>query len=181
MKFSIKILFFFIVITPFVNGCKNKQPEQKAASPFDNNTARYSLFDNATDSSQAFAVSANIHVVLDSLSSLKMMDSLVNGKRLLLLDGIAHFTIDHSEHPIVIYTGMMKLTTQQVDFEINAYNESPGQSLKVFGGKLIATKSYKSDFPNTDTLTKGGMILINRDIDLMEKETFDTTQTLVID
>lgn len=156
-------------------GCKNKPSSvEQTPSPFQTKAATYTLLENKTDSPKAFAVATNIHVVLDSASSLKVMDSLQKGSRLLQLDGIAHFTIDSAHYPVLIYTGMMELTTQNVDFTIDAYSDSPGQSLKVFSGRLIATKAYPSDFPNTDTLGVGEMILINRDIDLMEKETFDT-------
>lgn len=171
----VKKIFIYPIIFSLIiacTACHQSQPANHSA-PF--KKAAYAVLENPGSAPKSFAVATNIHVILDSLSSLKVMDSLIDGKKLLQLDGIAHFTIDHATQPVIIYTGMMKLTTQNVDFKINAYSESPGQSLKVFSGRLIATKSYKSDFPNTDTLERGEMILINIDIDLMEKETFDTS------
>ncbi len=178
MDYHRKIWLFSFVSLLLIGGCKNKPSTvQKTPSPFQAEAASYTLLENKTSTPKAFAVTTDVHVVLDSASSLKVMDSLQNSSRLLQLDGIAHFTIDSAPYPVRIYTGMMELAAQHVDFTVDAYSDSPGQSLKVLNGTLIATKAYPSDFPNTDTLGAGEMILINRDIDLMEKETFDTAST----
>jgi len=175
-----KFVYFFLIALPsafIFSSCTHPKPtdKQSAADDLFQDEDAYTVFKNKNTVPKVFELNPNIQVLLDSLSEIKLLDSITNDHIILKLDGIAHFTIYKSKHPIIIYTGMMKLSTEAVNFKINAYNSSPGQSLKVFEGQLIATKSYKSDFPNTDTLHRGDMILINRDIDLMEKETFDTT------
>ena len=169
-----KNIYLILLLGLVLCGCLNK-PRDRKPENFQIQGA-FNTLENKSATPKAFAVSTAVHVLLDSASSLKVKDSLADERQLMQLDGKAHFTIAQATQPIVIYTGMMKLTTRDVEFSINAYSESPGQSLKVLNGQLIATKSYPSDFPNTDTLHKGEMILINRDIDLMEKETFDTSQ-----
>lgn len=133
----------------------------------------YTEFKNTDSLPKYYSISERIAVTLDSASTLRISKN-ISDTFLMDFRGKAHFLIHPDSIPVVIHTGMMKLNTKSVNLRLNAKAQSPGQSLKVFGGKLIATKSYKSDFPNTDTLSKGDLILINIDIDLMEKETFDT-------
>ncbi len=169
---GIMILCFLLSCQP--SPSSDTQQNQNLSYFKDENS--YTELKNKTSRIKSYSIPDNNRVLLDSLSSLKISDSLYQNKYLFKLDGKAHFFIKKSTHRFVIFTGMMKLETQAVDFKIKAYSSSPGQSLKVLKGKLIATKSYQSDFPNTDTLRQGEMILINRDIDLMEKEAFDTTK-----
>lgn len=173
---SIFILFLLFLFS-CSGGSADHQPFSNKSDQSDSifrDQSTYAVVSNKSNRPKTFRVAGNVRLILDSLSSVKVMDSLRNGTQLLLVDGKGRLTVDHHETPIIIYTGMMKLHTRNADFYFNAYSNSPGQSLKVFKGQLIATKSYESDFPNTDTLQRGEMILINRDIDLMEKETFDT-------
>ncbi len=177
-KVSCVFLFVAFLLLSVSFGCKNKTAKNHTDSSDSlfRDSDSYIVITNKGTQPSLYEIKSNIHVVLDSLSSVKVRDRLKSGKQLLRLDGKGQFSIDNDSQPVVIYTGMMKLSMQAVDFQINAYSSSPGQSLKVFSGQLIATKSYPSDFPNTDTIHKGEMILINRDIDLMEKETFDTAK-----
>lgn len=177
--FGLGVISIFFILCGCVDRQANKYSD--GSDSLFRDGKHYSTLENNSSKPKMLEVSKNIRVILDSLSQIKIMDSLQSGEKLLSLDGKAHFIIKDTDIPVVIYTGMMKLKSHSVDFQADAYRDSPGQSLKVFKGQLIATKSYKSDFPNTDTLHRGEMILINRDIDLMEKETFDTNKNPSID
>ncbi len=60
-------------------------------------------------------------------------------------------------------------------FRLRASPKDAGESMEVLRGRFVAKKSYVSKDPETDTLGPGAMVMINRSIDLMEKETFDTS------
>ena len=122
----------------------------------------------------AFRLRDSSPVILNSATKLQYAQGFPVKNRLLALDGDAFFTLYPGEHPAVIHTGMLTLSGQKAQFRIYAHAESRGQSVEVLSGKLQAVKAYPSDYPDTEQLRAGDMVMINRDIDLMEKETFDT-------
>lgn len=92
------------------------------------------------------------------------------------LDGDAFFEIfPGPDTPVILHTGMLNLITGGSFFRVYAHQQNPGQTVKVLRGELIAEKAYPSDFPDTEILHAGDMVMINKNIDLMEKESFDTT------
>lgn len=93
---------------------------------------------------------------------------------ILSVDGDVLFSLS-ADSPVTLRTGMLNLKSARAVFRVQAHRQSPGQSVEVLRGALTAEKAYPSDFPDTETLHAGTMVMINRDIDLMEKETFDTT------
>ena len=113
-------------------------------------------------------------VILNSASKLQYAVGFPKENRDMSLDGDAFFTLHGGDHPARIHTGMLILTSQGARFRVYAHSESRGQSVEVLSGLLQAVKAYPSDYPDTEALRAGDMVMINRDIDLMEKETFDT-------
>jgi hypothetical protein len=56
-------------------------------------------------------------------------------------------------------------------FVVEAMRKQPGEESDLLDGKLRVTKSYHSDTDNEpEVLGAGDMVMINREIDLMEKE-----------
>ena len=56
-------------------------------------------------------------------------------------------------------------------FHVAADRSKPGEEVDLLKGKLKAKKSYHSTTDNEpETLVGGEMVMINQDIDLMEKE-----------
>ena len=56
-------------------------------------------------------------------------------------------------------------------FAVEAVRKQPGEEADLLDGKLRVTKSYHSDTDNEpEVLGAGDMVMINREIDLMEKE-----------
>jgi ferric-dicitrate binding protein FerR (iron transport regulator) len=91
------------------------------------------------------------------------------------LDGDAF--IDASR-PFTIHTRNLVLTGAGA-IRVSAFAKDEGESAEVLTGSFTATKSYTSPDNETDTLIAGNMVMINRSIDLMEKETYDTTELAV--
>lgn len=87
-----------------------------------------------------------------------------------LLDGDAFF---NATRPFTVHTKNLSMTGVAA-FRVSAFAKDEGESASILSGRLLATKAYASHDPETDTLVGGNMVMINRSIDLMEKETFDT-------
>ena len=59
----------------------------------------------------------------------------------------------------------------KVRFAVDAVRKRPGEEVDLLDGRLRVTKSYHSDTDSLpEELAAGDMVMINREIDLMEKE-----------
>jgi transmembrane sensor len=78
--------------------------------------------------------------------------------------------------PLVIHTKFLQIEIQTpgAKFRIDAGKGQAGEAVDLLSGRLKVTKSYHSDTDNEpETIGTGEMVMINRDIDLMEKEKMD--------
>jgi transmembrane sensor len=78
----------------------------------------------------------------------------------------------------VIHTKNLLIEVQMNGrFKVDAYPDKSGEEVDVLSGRLRVKKSYHSDSDNEpETIQEGEMVMINRDIDLMEKEKMDGTE-----
>jgi len=94
------------------------------------------------------------------------------GRRDLELDGEAMFDVQGSAaSPFVIHTRNLEITVLGTRFHVDAFRKNAGEQVDLLEGRLRVKKSYRSDTDNEpEVLEAGEMVMINRDIDLMEKE-----------
>jgi hypothetical protein len=94
--------------------------------------------------------------------------------REIAVDGDFLFRVPASATPLVIRSRLLVLTvTGDTALRITAYAKEAGEQAEVLHGNVRANKSYPSPYAEPDLLAAGEMTMINRDIDLMEKETTD--------
>jgi hypothetical protein len=102
------------------------------------------------------------------------------GTRSYELDGEAYLTVrDADKKPFIIRTRQLIITIQSplARLHIDAFASSPGEQADLLEGQLKVTKSYHSTTDNEpETLHSGDMVMINKEIDLMEKETLDPAE-----
>lgn len=171
-SFRISLLIAFFL--PFIVSCHTRR---QSPPPFDITKGNYLFMNNESTARSHLPLSGKNSVILNSGSKLYKPINKRNDTHDLYLDGDAFFKIDDSiDSPVVIHTGMLNLITSHSFFRVMAHQKDPGQTVEVLRGKMIAEKAYPSEFPDTELLQGGEMVMINRDIDLMEKETFDTTR-----
>ena len=96
------------------------------------------------------------------------------------LDGKAMFRIrGDSNAPFKVHTRNLQIEVLAAGskFYVEAYRKDAGEEVILLEGKLRVTKSYHSQTDNEPELLTGGeMVMINRDIDLMEKEKMDGSE-----
>ena len=93
------------------------------------------------------------------------------GSRNVELDGEALF--DVTAGPFEINTRDLKVEVLLAGgrFHVDAWRSRPGEEVDLLVGRLRVRKSYHSDTDNeAEMLQDGEMVMINHDIDLMEKE-----------
>lgn len=92
--------------------------------------------------------------------------------RNLTVDGDALLIVPAHPQPMTIRSRLLKLTvTGHTAIRMTAFWKEAGEQVEVLYGNVTAYKSYESHYSEPDVLVGGQMTMINRDIDLMEKET----------
>lgn len=135
----------------------------------------YTFIENNALSRKTVTLADSTRVVLNVNSRVGVHKDFDQQDRQVLLDGDAYFEITPDQgKPFSIHTGMLLVRVLGTSFRIQAHHDSPGQSLELLSGQLRVFKDYPSQFAEPEQLQPGEMIMINKDIDLMEKETYDT-------
>ncbi|MVT11627.1 FecR family protein [Chitinophaga tropicalis] len=113
----------------------------------------------------------NTPVILNSHSRLLVPSNFAQ-QRIVLLDGEAYF--DSTAHPITVKTNIVTMSTQAPSiFKLRCFEAQQGATAYVLQGQVKVVKSYHSATDNQpEILGPGNMILANKEIDLMEKETY---------
>ena len=112
------------------------------------------------------------HVVLRPGTQITIAKGFGAGNRDLELDGEAIFEIEgRPEKPFIVHTGNLEIAVLGTWFHVDAFRKNAGEQVDLLEGRLRIKKSYRSDTDNEpEVLEAGDMLMINRDIDLMEKE-----------
>jgi ferric-dicitrate binding protein FerR (iron transport regulator) len=100
--------------------------------------------------------------------------------REIYLDGDAYFEVPPADggSPFSVHTRELTLLFPEGTTRISAFAKDEGESAEVLDGKVMVQKAYASKDHEPEVLGQGDMVMINQSIDLMEKETYDTTSLL---
>jgi len=133
-------------------------------------------YTNETQSQQRFTLPDGSALILAPGSKVQLGGGFASGSKELSLDGEAWFDI--ASGPVTLHTRDMIVDILRAGrFHAEAFRARPGEEIDVLLGTLRARKSYHSDTDNdTEALGPGEMVMINRDIDLMEKETLNASE-----
>jgi len=151
-----------------------------------------SAYRNETGKPRKVLLPDGSQALLSDHSQIRLMGEWSKGGRELELDGESTFTIKgdagkifviHTSHLLIEAGGGVTKaggTTKAAEgsgeaggarFRVDAFKNNPGEEVDLFSGLLKVRKTYHSDTDNEpETLQSGEMVMINRDIDLMEKE-----------
>jgi hypothetical protein len=93
--------------------------------------------------------------------------------RELRVDGDAFIRTAAITTPLIVRTRLLVLTVNSnTALRVTAFSKEEGEQVEVLYGHVQANKSYPSSYSEPDQLGAGEMSMVNRTIDLMEKETF---------
>jgi transmembrane sensor len=112
------------------------------------------------------------HVVLRPGTQVTVAKGFGVSNRDLELDGEAIFEVaGGAANPFVVHTRNLEIAVLGTRFHVDAFRKNAGEQVDLLEGRLRVKKSYHSDTDNeAEVLEAGEMVMINRDIDLMEKE-----------
>lgn len=156
--------------------CKGKRPRVVPVS----DTVEYTVGHESTQGTHKDAMKLvtttlpdGTRVLMDPRTVIRPSEGFGKTNRDIQLDGEAMLIVrSDAGKPFVIHTRNLVIHVLGTRLHIDAFASSPGEQVDLLEGKLKVTKSYHSSTDNEpETLQAGEMVMINRDIDLMEKET----------
>jgi hypothetical protein len=97
--------------------------------------------------------------------------------RKLVVNGDVLLKVPTAGDPLIVSTRLFLLTVSgESTLRITAYSREAGEQVQVVSGDVLARKNYPSKFDEPDHLAAGQMSMVNRTIDLMEKENFSPSE-----
>ena len=152
------------------NACQQRSNKgvSRVDSPADSGTT--DTVTNPLGVQFVFGDSVNRAFFWDQMSELRE-----TGPKSLRMNGLSVIYIEKAPLPFELHTALMDIEVLELPIllRVDAFDKEAGQSLELFSGGLKVEKSYESDFPSLDTLHAGDLYMINKDIDLSEKEYLD--------
>lgn len=129
---------------------------------------------------QSLTLPDSTHLILNPNTQVHIAKNFGTGHRELYLDGDAYFEVPPAQggSSLTIHTKELTLVSPLASARISAFAKDEGESAEVLNGKVLVQKAYTSKDHEPEVLGQGDMVMINQTIDLMEKETFDTTSLL---
>jgi transmembrane sensor len=117
-------------------------------------------------------------VVMNARTVIRISPQFNKGNRDVEFGGEAIFDVaGNAGKPFTVHTKNLQIWVLGTRFRIDAYPDKAGEEVDLLSGRLKVMKSYHSDTDNQpELLQTGEMVMINREIDLMEKEHFDHTE-----
>ncbi len=97
--------------------------------------------------------------------------------RKLVVNGDVLLKVPAAGDPLIVSTRLFLLSVSgESTLRITAYSREAGEQVQVVCGDVLAHKNYPSKFNEPDHLAAGQMSMVNRTIDLMEKENFNPSE-----
>jgi ferric-dicitrate binding protein FerR (iron transport regulator) len=170
MKSRISVVF---LLAAFWTGCNNSGKATKT-------TGRNGeiFYRSGAAGRTAWQLPDGTELLMDSFSVVGLPAGFNKLNRDIFLAGTVLFTVHASGiRPVVVHTRALVITVSDsstASFKVEGRPKSPGEEVDLFAGNLRVAKSYHSETDNEPvTLSAGEMVMINTDIDLMEKEKND--------
>jgi transmembrane sensor len=112
------------------------------------------------------------HVKLSDGAVIVLGPKFAMGNRVVDLDGEGMFEVHGMNGKLfVVMTKNLIIQGLGTKFRVDAVRKRPGEEVDLLEGQLTVRKSYHSDMDDEpEMLESGDMVMINREIDLMEKE-----------
>ncbi|WP_222538518.1 FecR family protein [Pedobacter polysacchareus] len=154
------------------------QEKRRLDLAFEKEQQQYQVYKSPFGERMSITLADNSKVILNANSILKVPHGYNKDNRKVILLGAACFNISPNvKLPFSLESSDMKATVLGTSFYMRAYPHESGQQVELLSGKLKVQKAYQSTLDNQpEILLPGDMVMLNRSVDLMEKETFDIQQ-----
>ncbi len=139
----------------------------------------YTAFEGQVGQRKRVVLADSSIAILNAGSRLLVPAGYPQQTRELILDGEAFFdaAFNGNAQPFTVKTDKLTLTALGTTFKVRSFAAQPGATAYLLNGKVRVAKTYHSDTDNQpEILERGQMVLANKEIDLMEKETYEPAE-----
>jgi transmembrane sensor len=132
--------------------------------------------------SRLFRLPDGTRMTLSPQTTITLKKGFDKDNREIHLSGEALFDVPKAQNwPMVVNTRDLRIEVMgagdartgvlRARFRVDAFGDRPGEEVDLLEGRIKASKAYHSDTDNEpEVLDAGEMVMVNRDIDLIEKE-----------
>lgn len=150
-----------------------KEPERMVDANLQVPDVKYTLYQGETGQRKEIVLPDSTIVTLNAASTLQVPENYGRGNRAVILDGEAFFQVKPGKDSFTVTSNILKATVLGTSFKMRSFSSQQGATFYQLTGTTRVGKSYHSSTDNQpEILERGQMILANREIDLMEKETY---------
>ncbi|MCF6402670.1 DUF4974 domain-containing protein [Chitinophaga filiformis] len=164
------IIVVLLCIITLVSVFLLRKPKEVLAS-FHEKGQTYTTYEGVLGERKKISLPDGTPVILNSNTKLLVPGNFAQSHTL-LLDGEAYF--DSTAYPLTVKTNILTMTaTKPAAFKMRCFESQQGATAYVRSGEVKVSKSYYSKTDDQpEMLGPGNMVLANKEIDLMEKETY---------
>jgi transmembrane sensor len=136
------------------------------------------VYESGTEARKEALLPDGTKLIMHAGTTLRVSDKFSRGEREVWLEGDAMFEVNaEAGKPFILHTRNLLIQVLGTKFRVDAKKDEAGEEVDLISGKLKVSKTYHSDTDNEpETIQTGEMVMINRDIDLMEKEKMNGTE-----
>ncbi|RAJ83484.1 uncharacterized protein DUF4974 [Chitinophaga dinghuensis] len=181
-NYDTKKILTFSNLLPVICGmalfaCQQPAPKVKKPSPIlslQQPGIKYQTYTGTLGNRTTVVLPDSSTVILNSATLLLVPENYGHQERRILLDGDAWFEVKPDTAVFSVVADKLTSTVLGTSFRMHCFTGQQGATVYLLTGKLKVAKSYHSATDNQpEILERGQMILANREIDLMEKETYN--------
>ena len=179
---SVSRLYYKLVLVLMLAGawhCKGREGREQGQD-----TAVVDTIKEKVAPPKVLTLPDGTQVLVDPRTVIRPMEGFGKANRDITFDGEGVLIVHDGAKPFVIHTRNLVVTVEGkgARIHVDAFASSPGEEVDLLAGRLKVTKPYHSSTDNgTESLQAGEMVMINRDIDLMEKETLKPEEQKVLE
>jgi len=173
--FTAGIVLLMLVISGFMYYDHDRVQYPSGALTAEELRADYMAYHCQPGSRKVLTLPDDTRVTLNSQTTLYVPKNYSTDKHTLILNGEAFFEVPEGEVlPFTIKTDKLIITGFNGAMRVRSAESQAGATVHVLKGQFTVSKAYHSPTDNQpEILNAGNEVLFNKDIDLMEKETYD--------
>jgi transmembrane sensor len=135
------------------------------------------VYENKTEKPLSAGLPDGSKVLMGPHTVVRLFKTFGQTRRELDLDGVVLLdVVPDAGKPFIVHTRLLQIEVLGTRFRVDGRRENAGEEVDLMDGRLRVKKSYHSDTDNeAEEIQSGEMVMVNRDIDLMEKEKMDST------